>query len=378
MTGPIVIAAGGTGGHLFPARALAGELARAGRATALFTDARGAAWARDFAGAEVHVVRAATPSGRGPFGALRAGGEIAVGAFQARRLLRRVRAPVVVGFGGYPSLPTVLAARGAGARVVLHEQNAVLGRVNRLLQSRATALALSFEATEGVIESGGRRLLVTGNPVREAIAAIRDAGYQPPEPDRTIRLLVFGGSQGARRFGEIVPRAIERLDPAVRGRLEVVQQSRGEDEEAVRADYERLGVPAIVRPFLDDMAMRLAEAHLVIGRAGATTCAELTLAGRPAILIPYPHHGDDQQARNAASLADAGAAVFYREAEFTAEELAARLESLFRRPEVLARMASRSHDAGRAHAAEALARLVLSIAPANGNRTPSDQRRAAA
>ena len=378
MSGPIVIAAGGTGGHLFPARALADALAAANRPSVLLTDVRGAAWAGDFAGAGVHVVRAATPSGRGAFGALLAGGEIAVGAFQARRLLRRLRPPVVVGFGGYPSLPAVLAARGAGARVVLHEQNAVLGRVNRLLQTRARALALSFERTSGVVEAPDRRLIVTGNPVRVDFARIGAAGYRPPASDDVVNLLVFGGSQGASRFAELVPAAIGRLDPENRARIEVVQQSRPEDEAALRRSYETLGVRAEVRAFLDDMGARFNRAHLVIARAGAGTVAELSVAGRPAILVPYPHATDDHQSLNAGAMAEAGGAVVYRDAEITAQELAARLQSLVRRPDVLARMAARGREIGRADAADALARLVLDLAPANGNHAAPHTGRAAA
>ena len=373
MSRPIVIAAGGTGGHLFPARALAGVLARAGRATALVTDVRGATWAADFAeaGTSVHVIRAASPTGRGPFGALLAGVQIAIGALQARRLLRRLRAPVVVGFGGYPSLPTALAARGAGAAVVLHEQNAVLGRVNRLLQGRARALALSFEKTLGVVDVATRRLIVTGNPVRAEFAEIGEAGYRPPEPDGSLELLVFGGSQGARRFAEVVPEALARLDDETRGRLNLVQQARTEDEEPLRARYRELGIRAEVRGFFDDMGARIAAAHLVVARAGAGTLAELTVAGRPAILVPYPHATDDHQSYNAAAMAEAGGAVVYNDGEISAEELAARIESLGRRPDVLARMAERSRSLGRDEAADTLASVVRDLAPAadgNGGR----------
>ena len=380
MSTPFVVAAGGTGGHLFPARALAGELARRGHCVALATDVRAAAYAAEDLGVDRHIVRSATPSGRGTFGALAAGAVIATGTLQARRLLRRLGARVVVGFGGYPSLPTLLAASHAGAHVVLHEQNAVLGRVNRLMLRRAQVLALSFDETSGYAPRPGLDVAVTGNPVRPAVLAEREAPYRPPEADAALRLLVFGGSQGARLFGQVVPAALARLPETLRGRIAVVQQARPEDESEVARAYGELGVAAEVRTFFDDLPRRIGAAHLVIARSGAGSVSELAAIGRPALLVPYAHAMDDHQVANARALTTGGGGVLLVEERFTPEELAARIDSLARRPDVLARMAERARAVGRPDAVTALADLVEPLANGGfgGHGGEDEARRAAA
>jgi UDP-N-acetylglucosamine--N-acetylmuramyl-(pentapeptide) pyrophosphoryl-undecaprenol N-acetylglucosamine transferase len=378
MTGAIVLAAGGTGGHLFPAQALARELGRRGHGIAVFTDRRGAAYADSFEAAEVVSITSATPSGRGPIGKLAAVVMIGVGALQARRALRRVKARVVVGFGGYPSLPTLLAAPGMKARIVLHEQNAFLGRVNRLMVAKAQALALSFEKTAGFRAGPKLRVVTTGNPVRDQMRALARRGYQAPAATDAFRLLVFGGSQGARRFGEVVPAAVRQLSDELRGRLQVVQQCRAEDGDEIAAAYHELGIEADVRSFFDELPRLLGQAHLVVARAGAGTVSELAVAGRPALLTPYPFATDDHQTANAEVLAGAGGAVLLPEGKLTPEELAARIESLARRPDVLARMAERATDIGRPDAAERLADLVVALANSGASSRDAPAGRAAA
>lgn len=362
MSGAIVIAAGGTGGHLFPAEALATELLARGRRAALITDPRAAAIEAGGSEIERHIVRSATPSGRGPLGKLAAGASIATGALQARRLLRRLEARVVVGFGGYPSLPTLLAAPGMGASLVLHEQNAVLGRVNRLMLRKANVLALSFEDTAFVRPSHRLRIVTTGNPVRPEVLAQRARAYAPPPADDRFRLLVFGGSQGAHLFAAVVPAAIGRLPDELRRRLWIVQQARPEDGDGVVRAYRALGVDAEVRSFFDELPELLGSAHLVIARAGAGTVAELAAVGRPALLVPFARAMDDHQTANAHALAAAGGAAVLSEDKFTAEELAARLHSLLQRPDVLTRMAGQARAVGRPEAARELADLVEALA----------------
>lgn len=360
---PIVIAAGGTGGHLFPAEALAAALMARGERVALMTDARSAAFdSPAFANAERFVLRGSGLAGRGLLRAARGAAALAAGTLEARRLLRRLDAAAVVGFGGYPSVPPLLAARtlSGPARpvTVLHEQNAVLGRANRLLSTRADLLALSYAATARV--PPGCRTEVVGNPVRPAIAALAGQFY-PGLAETGLRLLVLGGSLGARIFADVVPEAVKALPEALRGRLVVAQQCRPEDLARVRAAYAAAGVPAELSPFFPDIAGRLASAHLVVARAGAGTLAELACAGRPAILVPLPHAIDDHQRANARALEEAGAAWLMPQPAFTPATLAARLAALFADPAGLARAAAAAAGLGRPQAAQRLADLVLDL-----------------
>ncbi|MBL6081458.1 undecaprenyldiphospho-muramoylpentapeptide beta-N-acetylglucosaminyltransferase [Belnapia sp. T18] len=358
---PIIIAAGGTGGHLFPAEALAAELLARGERIALMTDARSAAFeSAAFANAERFVLRGSGLSGRGAVSAARGAVALAAGTLQARRLVRRLGAAAVVGFGGYPSVPPLLAALSmVGSRpvTVLHEQNAILGRANRLLSRRADALALSYTATGQV--PAGAPVHVVGNPVRPALAALAGQGY--PGTEGALRLLVVGGSLGARIFADVVPAAVAALPEGLRGRLVVAQQCRAEDLNRVREAYAAAGVPAELSSFFPDVAGRLATAHLVIARAGAGTVAELACAGRPSILVPLPHAIDDHQKANARAIAEAGAATVMPQGDFTPTALSAQLASQFGDPAGLARVAASAARLAQPDAAKRLADLVLSL-----------------
>ncbi|MDA8248650.1 MAG: undecaprenyldiphospho-muramoylpentapeptide beta-N-acetylglucosaminyltransferase [Rhodospirillales bacterium] len=361
MRGPqlrtVAIAAGGTGGHFFPAEALAAELGRRGQRVALLTDARSGGLASPaFEGRERFVLRGAGIAGRGLLRGAAAAAALAVGTLQARRILARLHAGVLVGFGGYPSVAPVLATRLLRQRlaVVLHEQNAVLGRANRALARYADLLALSHDATARVPPQA--RTHVTGNPVRSAIAAL--AGTQYAAPAQEIRLLVVGGSLGARVLSDVVPAAVAALPPALRTRLAVTQQCRPEDLDRVRAAYAAAAVPAELAAFFPDVAGRLAAAHLVIARAGASTVAELAAVGRPAVLVPLPHAIDDHQTANARALADAGAAWLMPQPAFTPGALAQLLERLFGDPALLAAAATHAAACGHAGAAVRLADAV--------------------
>ncbi|MFN4089984.1 MAG: undecaprenyldiphospho-muramoylpentapeptide beta-N-acetylglucosaminyltransferase [Alphaproteobacteria bacterium] len=349
---PIVLATGGTGGHVFPAQALAAELGARGHRVVLVTDARGGAF--DEASA-VHRIRAATP-GRSPVAMLKAGLDIALGTLTALRLLRRLRPAAVVGFGGYASVPTMLAAGWLRLPTLIHEQNAVLGRANRLLAGRVRRIATAFERMSALPATAAERTVRTGNPVRPAIAALRSRPYAPPAADERFHLLVTGGSQGARVLSEVIPAAIDALPPPLRRRLAVVQQCRPEDLEAVRAAYAAAGVDAELASFFADMPERLAAAHLVIARAGASTVAELGAAGRPAILVPYPFAMDDHQSANARAVADA--AWVRPQRDLAAADLARLLAELMDDPAALAARAAAATAHGRPDAARLLADLV--------------------
>jgi UDP-N-acetylglucosamine--N-acetylmuramyl-(pentapeptide) pyrophosphoryl-undecaprenol N-acetylglucosamine transferase len=371
---PIILAAGGTGGHFFPAEALARELLARGRAVTLVTDRRGQAFGDSMPEVPVHRVRSAAPGG-GLLGKLKAALQMGLGTLEARALLRHLEPSVVVGFGGYPSVPTVYAAAQKGIPTLLHEQNSVLGRANRLLIGSAKRLAVAFPEVYGVKEADRPKLLRTGNPVRPAIAAKRDAGYTSPGATGPIRLLVMGGSQGARIFSEIVPEALRRLPGPLRARIHLSQQCRPEDLDATRARYEGIGLGALtLETFFRDVPERLAACHLAITRAGASTVAELTCVGRPALLVPYPHAMDDHQTCNARQLDQAGAAWLIPQPDFTAESLAERLSELLSSPETLARAAEAAHRWGAADAAARLADAVLALIPSGRGSADGDFR----
>ncbi|WP_158929831.1 undecaprenyldiphospho-muramoylpentapeptide beta-N-acetylglucosaminyltransferase [Acidisphaera sp. S103] len=354
---PIVIAAGGTGGHFFPAEALAAELVARGHRIVLMTDARsGGLSSPTFAGREQYVIRGAGIAGRGAWRGAKAVGSLTAGVVQARGVLAGLGAACIVGFGGYPCVAPVLAARLLRRRpaVILQEQNAVLGRANRFLAKRADELALGFEDTKRV--PPGTQTAVTGNPVRPAIAALSKTGYIAAT-DR-IRLLVLGGSLGARVFSDVVPAALRALPETLRDRLSVVQQTRPEDLERVKAAYAEDGIPAELSPFFPNVASRLVAAHLVIARAGASTVAELAVAGRPAILVPLPGAIDDHQTANARALAEAGGAWVVPQPQFTPAFLAERLGQVLADPAGLAEAAVGARSQARADAAARLADLV--------------------
>jgi len=351
-----VVAAGGSGGHLFPAEALAETLTARGWRIVLATDSRGARFADGFPAQGRIGLSAATFKGGDPIGMLRAGLTIGQGVLQARAAFRRLKPSVVVGFGGYPSLPAMLAAFTLGIPTIIHEQNAVMGRANKLLAARATAVACAFPTLKKAPASVAARAVVVGNPIRPHVRALAEEPYK--RPTKTIHLLITGGSQGARLLSELPPMAIQLLPEALRGRLKVHQQTRVESIETARQAYAEALVEAEIAPFFRDMASRLSQAHLVIGRAGASTCCEIAVAGKPAILVPLKAALDDDQGQNARLLADAGAAEIISEDQLTPDSLAATLQRLFEHPAELARMAAAARSVAVPDAAEKLADLV--------------------
>jgi UDP-N-acetylglucosamine--N-acetylmuramyl-(pentapeptide) pyrophosphoryl-undecaprenol N-acetylglucosamine transferase len=354
---PVVIAAGGTGGHFFPAEALAAELIARGRRIVLFTDARsGGLVSLVFANQERFVIAGRGVFGRGAWHALGAAASLMRGVVQARRLLARLDAAVVVGFGGYPAVAPALASRlllRRRPKLVLHDQNAVLGRANRLLARLPCVLALSHAETARVPAHAVS--VLTGNPVRPAV--LRAARpYEPPAEE--FRLLVLGGSLGARVFSGVVPAAVTMLPAALRGRLRITQQCRPEDLARVEAAYAAVGVKARLAAFFPDVAELLAAAHLVVCRGGGSTVAELAVAGRPALIVPLPIAIDDDQGANARARVAAGGAWLLRQPDFTAEALTARLVALAAEPRVLAAAAAAAAAVAIPDAADRLADLV--------------------
>jgi UDP-N-acetylglucosamine--N-acetylmuramyl-(pentapeptide) pyrophosphoryl-undecaprenol N-acetylglucosamine transferase len=355
---PIALAAGGTGGHLFPAEALAAELLARGYRVVLVTDRRGGAFGDRLAAVAVYRVHAAGVLGKTPLERSKAVLLLGIGLIQALWLLFRLKPAVVVGFGGYPSVPTLLAAHRAKLPTVLHEQNAVLGRANRLLAPRARKLAVAFAETLSVREQDRDKLVHTGNPVRAGVIALHGRAYPEPQAGGALRLLITGGSQGARVFADIVPPAVASLPMDMRARLAVDHQCRAEDIERTALSYSEAGVRYEVAAFFSDMPVRLARAHLAICRAGASTVAELTVAGLPAILVPLPSAADDHQTVNARHCESAGSAWLMAQSDFTAPALARRLFELLRSPERLAAAARAAQAAALPDAARRLADVV--------------------
>lgn len=351
------LAAGGTGGHMVPAHALAAELKARGHGVMLITDARGARFPGLFEGVPVHILPAGRLGG-GPIGWLKAAGAVMKGRSEAKRLYRTHRPDAVVGFGGYPAFPSLLAASSLRIPTVLHEQNGVLGRVNRLLAGEARAIATSFADTGRLKSSHLPKTMLVGNPVREAIAKLGELPFPAFDETAPLKILVTGGSQGATILSVVVPEGLGMLGPSLRHRLQVVQQCRPDDLEQVRDRYKALGIPAEVLTYIEDMTGRLADAHLFIGRAGASTVAELSAAGRPAILVPFGAATDDHQTFNAREITQAGGARTIKQSDFTPEVLARQIEVLAREPQALANAANRSLSVGRPHAASDLADLV--------------------
>lgn len=361
MSLTVLLAAGGTGGHLFPAESLAAELGRRGHAVELATDERADKYGRAFPARAIDIIPSATFKGRDPLSLARTLAKLGWGTLQAFRLIGRIRPDVVVGFGGYPTFPPMIAAQLRRIPTILHEQNAVMGRANRALAGRVSRIALSFPGTR-MMGADAAKAVHTGNPVRDMVISAARVPYAVPSLDGEFRLLVFGGSQGARFFSEAVPPAIEKLDPALRARLRLVQQARAEDAETVAAAYARLGVAAEVAPFFVDLPARIAASHLVLCRSGASSVGELAVIGRPAILVPLPGSLDQDQAANAAVLEAAGGGWPIRQAELTPERLAEELGKAMTDPEQLAEAAEAARAAGRADAVARLADLVEEVA----------------
>ncbi len=357
----ILLAAGGTGGHLFPAEALALVLEQRGLTVDLATDARAAHY--KFPARAVHLIPSATMRGRDPVALARTAAMLTLGIAKAWALIGRIRPQVVVGFGGYPTVPPLMAASLRGVATVLHEQNGVMGRANRMLAARVTKIATGFPSLKNADPDLQAKIVFTGNPLRPQVIEAARVPYVAP--DGKLHLLVFGGSQGARVMSDIVPAAIGRVEAALRARLSVVQQARAEDLDAVRSTYAKLGVAAETAAFFADLPARLAAAHLVISRSGASTVAELSAIGRPSILVPLPHALDQDQFVNAGVLQAAGGAIRIEQRDFTPERLASEVAALAGDPAALFRMAQAAKSAGTLDAAERLADVVVAVAGAH-------------
>ncbi len=357
-----MLAAGGTGGHLFPAYALAEELARRGVAVDLITDMRGDRYGAGFPARAVYQVPAATLASRTPVAAVQTAIALARGTKAAHAIIGKVKPSVVIGFGGYPTYPPLVAARLRRVATLVHEQNSVLGRANRLLAKRVTAIATSFERTKYLDDDLITKSRFTGNPVRQAVVAAAARAFEPISVSGPIRLLVFGGSQGARFFSVSLPPALAALPQDLKSRLQVVQQAREEDIARVQQAYAQSGITAEVAPFFKDLPVRMAAAHLIIGRAGASTVAELTVIGRPSLLVPLPHALDNDQLNNALRLAESGGGWCIEQKDLTGDRLTVEIARLITNPPALAAAAEAAKRAGRPDAVARLADFVLELA----------------
>lgn len=362
MNKTIMLAAGGSGGHLFPAFALAEELTRRGYEVDLATDTRGIQYNVEFPGRDIHQIPSATTTSRSPVALTKTALTLAGGVRRANKIIGEVHPAAVIGFGGYPSFPPIVAAALRSIPTALHEQNAILGRANRMLAGRVSAIATSFENVKFVEGELLKKVRLTGNPVRAIVAESAAREYRAPMPGEPIHLLVFGGSQGARFFSDFVPPGVVNLPEDIRSRLFVVQQCREEDIERVRAIYADGGISATCRTFFEDLPRWIGEAHLVIGRGGATTIAELTAIGCPAVLVPLPHSLDNDQLENATRLADAGAAWCIEQSDLTPDRLTDGLAGVFAAPEELNNAAAAARALGRLDAVGNLSDLVEQLA----------------
>ncbi len=358
--GIVMLAAGGTGGHVFPAEALAYELKARGHSVHLVTDSRAERYAGKFPAEEIHVVPSATIGSKNPIRVIKALATLWTGLRSARKLMTRLKPVAVVGFGGYPTVPPLLASTGMGVPSLLHEQNAVMGRANKALAKRVKAIAGGF-LPENKGEYGDK-IVMTGNPVRPAVLAAADVAYTPSNSGEEFNLVVFGGSQGAQFFSAAVPAAICLLPNDLRSRITLTQQARVEDKDSVVESYKKLGVRADVSPFFGDMAERIAQADLVISRSGASTVSELSVIGRPSVLVPYPHALDHDQAANAAALSAAGGASVIKQADLSPNALSALLADAMNDPARLEKTAAAAKATGKPDAAKRLADLVEAIA----------------
>ncbi len=358
----ILLAAGGTGGHLFPAEALGIELIKRGFRVRLVTDARALRYSGLFSKEMIDVVPSETVRGRSPWVLARTGIMLAAGTAVAYKLMRRQKPAAIAGFGGYPTVPPLLAARLAGVPGIIHDANAVLGRANRYLARHVNAIATSLPGVLDRDPALASKTTTVGTPMRPAILAAAAVPYVPPQTSGPFRLLVVGGSQGARVMSDIVPGAIERLEPALQSRLILTQQVRDEDMARVRDVYDRLKIKPDLAPFFTDLPARLAANHLIVSRSGAGTVAELAAIGRPSILVPLPGAIDQDQFANAGVLAKAGGAWRIAQAEFSSDRLAAEISALAAEPVRLTAMAAAARTVGRLDAAERLADLVVKVA----------------
>jgi UDP-N-acetylglucosamine--N-acetylmuramyl-(pentapeptide) pyrophosphoryl-undecaprenol N-acetylglucosamine transferase len=357
----VFLSAGGTGGHLFPAEALAHELKARGWLVHLLTDIRAKKFTKRFPAENIHIIRSATFASKNPIAILRTLRELLKGYGQSRRLTTQFDPQVIVGFGGYPTLPPLFAARRAGVPIILQEQNAILGRANRALASTAKAIAVGFPQV-GAGSELANKTVVTGNPLRPPVKAAASHPYSRPKINDDFNLLIFGGSQGAHFFSIVLPAALALMPKEMRQRLKIVQQARPEDEQILTKAYGQIDIKAEVSPFFDSMPMRIANSHLVICRAGASSVAELTAIGRPSILVPLPHSLDGDQAANAADLAGKGGAWIVPQAELSANKLSALICDAMNDADALVQMAATAKLAAKPNAAERLAELVEHVA----------------
>lgn len=363
VTRHFVLAAGGTGGHMIPAHAVAEELVKRGHVVALVTDERGAKIPGLFKDVPVHVLPAGRMQG-GPLGWWRGIQAIRAGRDMARRMYETFQPAVVCGFGGYPALPALLAALKEDIPTVVHEQNAVLGRVNRLIARRVNAIATAYPNVAKLTPRLEPKVHLVGNPVRDEVLALREEEFPVLTDESVFRILVTGGSQGASILSSVVPEGLGLLPISLRRRLQVTQQCRAEDIEKVRAQYAALEIPADLATYITDMPDKLSWSHLVIARAGASTLAELTVAGRPAILIPLPSAMDDHQTANVREMVECGGARAIRQSAFTAVELAKQIQKMAMEPGALQNAARRAWSCGRPDAARDMADLLESIGTA--------------
>lgn len=357
-TSNVVLAAGGTGGHLFPAYALAEELGRRGITVDLVTDHRVDKYGTEFPGRQIYQVASATLASKSPLAVAKTSFTLGRGFLSARALLKRIAPKTVIGFGGYPTFPPMFAAAHLGVPTVLHEQNAVLGRANKMLAKRVTAIATSFERVKFLDPAWAGKVHFTGNPVRDAVIRAADRGYPAPQPNGPFPILVFGGSQGARYFSDAVPPAMAQLPYVLRQRLRIVQQAREEDIARVRQAYTDAGIAADVQAFFRDLPERMAASQLVIARSGASSVAELAVIGRPSILVPLPHALDNDQLQNATRLAESGGAWCIEQNSLSPERLGEEIARLAREPGALERAAAAAKSQGRPDAVKRLADVV--------------------
>lgn len=361
MTNTVLLSAGGTGGHLFPAQALAQELAKRGWKIHLATDPRARRFVADFPADQVHIIKSATFKGKNPISLARTLLRLGLGYIAARRVISKIKPDVVVGFGGYPTVPPLLAAVHKKVPTILHEQNAVMGRANRFLAGKVMAVATGFELAGDAGSNAaydGAPITVTGNPLRAIAHEAARHAYLPASLNGPFNLLVFGGSQGARYFSQALPAALALMEPGLRSRLRLTLQARPEDAEQARRALAGIQIDAEVRDFYNDMPERIAHSHLVISRSGASTVSELALIGCPSILVPLPGALDDDQGKNAAQLQAAGGGLLERQKDLTPERLAKLLSSAMQRPETLAMQAENAKKTAITDAASRLASLV--------------------
>ncbi len=366
-----LLSAGGTGGHLFPAQALSVELSARGHKVHLATDSRASRYADRFPCDEMHIVPSSTIGSKNPFKVAKALWTLFQGMRKSSHIIRTLRPNAVIGFGGYPTLPPLLSATQAGKPSILHEQNAVMGRANKMLANRVTAIAGGFlPANSGQYSD---KTIVTGNPVRPAVIKAAEQAYQSSAGDDEFNLVVFGGSQGAQFFGVTIPKAIAVMSEASQKRLKLTLQARDEDVQQAKAACAEMNIDAEISPFFDDMAKRIADAHLVISRSGASTVSELAAIGRPAILVPYPFALDHDQAANAKGMLDKGGAEVVAQAELSAEKLAEMIENRMNNPQEAEKMAANAKLAGNLEATRLLADLVEAMAEGTSIKEFKDQ-----